>query len=86
MAELEEGGLDVQALAADDLEAAHERLYVAALRFVRAFDREAIEGEPHLHYTHTTGSSAALLKEAASRYGEAYASLQPDPGKAEHDG
>ena len=63
-------------LAVSDLDAAHERLYVAAKRYVRAFERDEIDQEHHHddsgpHRIHI-GPAAGMLSDAMGRFEEAY--------------
>jgi hypothetical protein len=63
-------------LAFEDLSVLGERLYVAALRYVRAFERDDLDQEHHhgedgpckVH----TGQAAATLRDITAKYGEAY--------------
>lgn len=60
----------------EDLDAANERLYVAALRYVRTFERQHIDmehghGERHVCRVNL-GTAGAMLTEAADRYSAAY--------------
>jgi hypothetical protein len=54
----------------DDLDKAAEHMYVAALRFCRAFERHEID---HNHEDGPPlGVAAGMLTEAAGKYDEAY--------------
>jgi hypothetical protein len=63
-------------LAFSDLDVAHERLYVAAKRYTRAFERDELDHE-HSHddsgpFRIHVGNAAAMLQDAVTRYEEAY--------------
>jgi hypothetical protein len=54
----------------DDLGIAHERMYVAALRFCRAFERDEINNDSSGGMS--VGVASGLLSEAAQRHSDAY--------------
>ncbi len=64
-------GETMQSLTMDDLTIAGERLYVAALRYVRAFERDEIDHD-HMDQRISIGNAVPYLVEAAAQYSAAY--------------
>jgi hypothetical protein len=62
---------DVMDLLMEDLDTSVERLYVAALRFVRVFDRDLLEGTNDSE-AETIGNARQLLVESAMASDESF--------------